>query len=98
VHWDPFLHTWVATRYDDVATVLHRFSANRTPTPDQLVALGMESFRPVAEVMVRQMLYLDPPQHTRVRVLAANVFTPRRVDAFRDYVGAVVDRLLDAVH
>jgi hypothetical protein len=98
VHWDPFLHTWVATRYDDVATVLHQYSANRTPSPEQLTALGMDAFRPVAEVMVRQMLYLDPPQHTRVRVLAANVFTPRRVDAYRDHIATVVDSLLDAVH
>ncbi len=98
VHWDPFLHTWIATRYDDVATVLHQYSANRTPSPEQLAALGMDAFRPVAEVMVRQMLYLDPPQHTRVRVLAANVFTPRRVDTYHDYVATVVDALLDAVH
>lgn len=33
VHWDPFLHTWVVTRYKDVITVLHDFSANRTPRP-----------------------------------------------------------------
>ena len=25
VHWDPFLHAWVVTRYPDVITVLHRF-------------------------------------------------------------------------
>ena len=36
VHWDPFLHAWVVTRYADVVTVLHdvTFSAHRTPTPD----------------------------------------------------------------
>ena len=33
VHWDPYLHAWIVTRYDDVVTVLHRFSADRTPTP-----------------------------------------------------------------
>ena len=31
VHWDPFLHAWVVTRYADVITVFQRFSANRTP-------------------------------------------------------------------
>ena len=59
---------WVVTRYDDVMTVLHRYSAERTPTPDQLEALGLEALAPVARVMVRQMLYLDPPEHTRVPV------------------------------
>ena len=31
VHWDPFLHAWVVTRYEDVLHVLLTFSANRTP-------------------------------------------------------------------
>ena len=26
VHWDPYLHAWVVTRYEDVVTVLHRFN------------------------------------------------------------------------
>jgi cytochrome P450 len=95
VHWDPYLHTWVATRYADVMTVLHTCSADRTPTPEQLAALGMEAFSPVARVMVRQMLYLDPPQHTRVRSLAARGFTPRRVEVLRDQVAGIVYRLLD---
>ena len=43
VHWDPFLHAWVVTRYADVVTVLHRFSADRTPTPEQLAALGLQT-------------------------------------------------------
>src|SRR6202163_316061 len=41
VHWDPFLHAWVVTRYADVVTVLHDFSADRTPTPEQLTAMGL---------------------------------------------------------
>jgi len=27
VHWDPFLHAWVVTRYDDVMHVLLNYSA-----------------------------------------------------------------------
>ncbi|HEY3117660.1 MAG TPA: hypothetical protein VGK54_13035, partial [Chloroflexota bacterium] len=43
VHWDPFLHAWVVTRYRDVVHVLHYFSANRTPTPEQLSAMGLSA-------------------------------------------------------
>src|SRR5579885_145810 len=32
VHWDPFLHAWVVTRYADVITVLRDFSAARAPS------------------------------------------------------------------
>ena len=75
VHWDPFLHAWVVTRYSDVVHVLHHFSANRTPTPEQLSALNLSALNPIAEVMVRQMLFLDPPDHTRLRTLASAAFT-----------------------
>src|SRR5437667_11444827 len=61
VHWDPFLHAWVVTRYADVVTVFQRFSANRTHTPEKLNALGLSRLTPLAQVMVLQMLLLDPP-------------------------------------
>jgi cytochrome P450 len=97
VHWDPYLHAWVVTRYADVVTVLHRFSAARTPTPDQLDAIGLSSLAPLAAVMVRQMLFLDPPAHTRIRGLAAQAFTPRRVAALHEHIQQITDTLLDAV-
>jgi pimeloyl-[acyl-carrier protein] synthase len=97
IHWDPFLHAWVVTRYADVVTVLHRFSANRTPTPEQLAALGLETLTPVAKVMVRQMLFLDAPSHTRIRGLASQAFTPRRVERLREHIQDIMDGLLDAV-
>jgi cytochrome P450 len=97
VYWDPFLHTWVVTRYADVITVLQHFSASRTPTPDQLIALGLTQLTPLAEVLVRQMLFLDPPAHGRIRNLAARAFTPRRVEQMRAHIQDIADRLLDAV-
>src|SRR5207302_8894594 len=56
VHWDPFLHAWVVTRYPDVVRVLREFSAGRTPTPEQLTAMGLPGLNPIAPVMVKQML------------------------------------------
>jgi len=97
VHWDPYLHAWVVTRYADVVTVLHRFSAARTPTPEQLDAIGLSSLAPVAALMVRQMLFLDAPAHTRIRSLAAQAFTPRRVAELRRHIQEIADTLLDAV-
>src|SRR3981189_2248422 len=55
VHWDPFLHAWVVTRYNDVVNVLHNFSALRTPTPEQLSAMGLEQMIPIAQLMVKLM-------------------------------------------
>src|SRR6478609_1051270 len=64
VHWDPFLHAWVVTSYAHVLTVLHNFSADRTPTPEHLAAIGLGDLAPIARVMVKQMLFLDAPAHT----------------------------------
>ena len=97
VHWDQYLHAWVVTRYDDVITVFQQMSAERTPTPERLAALGMERLGPIARVMVRQMLFLDPPEHTRVRRLAAAAFTPRRVERLRGRIEEIAEDLLDQV-
>jgi len=97
VHWDPFLHAWVVTRYADVVSVFQRFSANRTYTPEQLSSLGMSAMGPIARLMVQQMLFMDPPAHTRIRSLAAKAFTPRRVEQLRSHIEDIVDGLLDAV-
>src|SRR6059058_4640144 len=86
VHWDPYLHAWVVTRYEDVSTVLHRFRAARTPSPERLEDLGMGALTPIAALMVRQMLFLDPPEHGRVRRLASAAFTSRRIAHLRDHI------------
>lgn len=97
VHWDHYLHAWVVTRYTDVITVLYHYSANRTPTPEQLTEMGLAALNPVAQVMVKQMLFLDPPAHTRLRSLASTAFTPDRVRVLRNHIQDIADRLFDAV-
>src|SRR5205809_3634100 len=81
VHWDPYLHAWLVTRYADVVTVLQHFEAARSPSPEQLTAIGLSQLNPIAQVLVRQMLFLDPPAHTRLRGLCAAAFTPARVES-----------------
>jgi len=97
VHWDPFLHAWIVTRYPDVLEVLHTYSADRTPTPEQLSAMGLTQLNPIAQVMVKQMLFMDAPAHTRLRSLAAKAFTPARVEQLRDHIREIVNRLLDGI-
>jgi hypothetical protein len=97
VHWDVFLHTWVVTRYADVLEVLHTFSADRTHTPEKLKSMGLSEMGPIAQLMVKQMLFLDPPAHTRLRSLASQAFSPARVAVLRTHIREIVNRLLDAV-
>jgi pimeloyl-[acyl-carrier protein] synthase len=97
VHWDPFLHTWVVTRYVDVLEVLLTFSADRTHTPEKLRAMGLSEMGPIAQLMVKQMLFMDPPAHTRLRSLASQAFSPARVAVLRSHIREIANRLLDAV-
>lgn len=97
VHWDPFLHAWVVTRYADVLEVLLTFSADRTPTPAQLDEMGLSSLNPIASVMVKQMLFLDAPAHTRLRGLSSKAFTPARVEQLRGHIQDITKGLLDGL-
>jgi hypothetical protein len=96
VHWDPFLHAWVVTRYEDVLHVLMHYTANRTPTPEYFEAMGMSELAPIARLMVRLMLFQDGQAHTRLRSLCAYAFTPARIAALRRHIQEIADRLIDA--
>ncbi|HEX3682081.1 MAG TPA: cytochrome P450 [Bryobacteraceae bacterium] len=95
VHWDPLLHAWCVTRYADVVTVLHRFSADRTLSAEQLTAMGLGALTPIVGVMKRQMLFRDPPYHSRLRSLCASAFTPARVAVLRAHIQDVVNALVN---
>jgi len=99
VFWDPFLHAWAVTRYADVVTVLQSFSADRTLTEEQLTSMGLEALIPIVQVMKRQMLFRDPPYHSRLRSLCAAAFTPSRVAVLRtriqDIVNGLINRFID---
>src|SRR5438477_5699060 len=91
VHWDPFLPAWVVTRYRDVIRVLYGFSADCTPTPEQLTAMGLSALNPIAQVLVKQMLFMDAPAHTRLRALASSAFTPSKVELLRSHIQEIAD-------
>jgi cytochrome P450 len=95
VHWDE-RGSWVLTRYADVVAALRdsRLSAERFSL--DVSGLPAEVQRPV-RALARQMLFLDPPDHTRLRTLAAKAFTPRMVEMMRLSIQRIVDDLLDAV-
>src|ERR1700730_1300299 len=97
VHWDPYLHAWIVTRYADVVSVLTSFSADRAPSPEFFESLSAREVGPIAKVMVKQMLFMDPPAHTRLRKLAAPAFMPARVSVLRDHIQEIATKLIDDI-
>lgn len=99
VFFSPVLRSWILTRHRDVLRVLgdDRFSVERERSElfrkmDLLGGLHPE----FAEAVRRNLLMLDPPDHTRLRRLVSRAFTPRRIDALRPRVAALASDLLDA--
>jgi cytochrome P450 len=90
---------WLVTRYDDVAMVLkdERFVKNTSNalTPEQ--AANQPWFRRVFKSLGRNMLDLDPPDHTRLRALVHKTFTPRLIEQMRERIQGLTDELLDNV-
>ena len=95
VHWDPYMHAWVVTSYPEVITVLMNYSANRTPAPAYLDRLGLSFMKPFSEMMLRQMMFMDAADHTRLRSICSAAFTPRKVEELRRTIESIADELLD---
>lgn len=94
----PIFHTehpswpggyWNAVRHGDVQGISRDSSVwSSQPTP----------FLEVGEDAASSMLLisLDPPDHTKMRLLVNRGFTPRRVQDLTGKIQATIDRLLDA--
>jgi cytochrome P450 len=48
-------------------------------------------------VKTQSLLFMDPPDHTRLRNLVARAFTPRRIEGLRAATEAITAELLDAM-
>jgi cytochrome P450 len=89
---------WLVTRYDDVAMILKddRFAKDRTRAlaPEQMKKQPWVPalFRPLE----RNMLDVDPPDHTRLRALVQKAFTPSVVEQMRQRIVKLTEDLLDS--
>ena len=95
VHRSRVLNAWVFTRHADVEAILRDFRrfSNR---PDS-VSPDRRRRRSVPPRADWTMLFLDPPDHTRLRSLVNQAFTPRVVDALEPHIRTVMRELVDAV-
>jgi cytochrome P450 PksS len=82
---------WLVTRYDDVLTVLK----------DERISKEWDGMAPGFLIRLlgpisRNMLSLDPPDHTRLRGLVNKAFTPRLVEGQRERIATICGDLLRA--
>ncbi len=89
---------WVLTRYADCQRVLRDPHVSKDFS-GATRALGLSEEQQAEQAAFRDdhsnMLFADPPDHTRLRGLATRAFTPRTVEALRGRIVALVDELID---
>lgn len=91
--WDEL----ILFRHADCEAVLrdHRFSSNPQHRRLQLPADEQDVRTRLSGTNANVLLFIDPPDHTRIRRLVSKAFTPRRVEEMRPHIQEIVDGILD---
>nr|WP_131925610.1 cytochrome P450 [Hazenella coriacea] len=87
---------WLITRYEDCMV----FLKDPRITRDVKNVMSEEQIKKInisddIEFVSDHMLFKDPPDHTRLRSLVHQAFTPRMIENLRTSIEQIVERLLD---
>ena len=81
---------YAVSSYAAIEALLHDPRMSKEQRKSNVAVTGARQIEP------QPFLFLDPPEHDRLRRLVMDQFTPARVDAMEGRVVAIVDELLDA--
>lgn len=90
VRWDGELGAYLVCGFDEASAVLRGSGWSSDPRLSPLAC------RELRELPPGGLMFLDPPDHTRLRNLLSPPFTPRAIERLRPRVTAIVDAVLDA--
>ncbi|GGY59283.1 MULTISPECIES: cytochrome P450 family protein [Streptomyces] len=87
---------WLVTRYEDAKNALAdpRLSKDPNRVGERWRATVAQPTDGEDASLVRHLLNVDPPDHTRLRRLVHKGFTPRRIEALRGRIQEITDGLL----
>lgn len=103
VYWSEAWGAWLITRYDDAVATLrdHQRFSSKGRLVELIDALPPETRTeagPLREhFSTSGLIHTDPPDHTRMRSLIKQAFSPRVVAALEPRIQRIVDERLDAL-
>jgi cytochrome P450 len=101
VFHDDVTDTWIVTRYEDVRAVLNDFEtfSSRTLRTPVVPPPEFGGRLPQHDLFASTVLFLDPPEHTRVRKLMNRTLTAKRMvdqaPTIRRIAHEVIDGFID---
>ena len=91
---------WFLTGYEETSQMLRdkRFGRGYDDPEAMVRRFGPTAMaEPAVVELTHMMLMRDPPDHTRLRGLVTKAFTARRIEALRDGIQQLTDRLIDKI-
>src|SRR5687768_12721146 len=91
-HFDDS-NLWFVSGFAEAAAVLRHPASSVDPTSGEITGwLGDSPMAPMIEALLSKvMLFVDAPDHTRLRSLVASAFTPSVVEGLRPRVRQLAD-------
>jgi pimeloyl-[acyl-carrier protein] synthase len=97
IHWSRLSSAWVVSRYQDIDTILRdhqRFSNDFEHRTRSRRRQGQ-----LSPAVDKNMLFVDPPDHTHLRSLVSKAFTPKTIETMelrvRETMAALLDQISD---
>ena len=97
VHKVGFSNLWVLTRFEDCRAAMLDDRLGKATSGDEMPSLMPGAVYSQDPDRERSILFLNPPEHTRLRSLVSQALTPARIESLRPSVEAMTSELLDHV-
>ena len=95
VHRSRLINAWMFSRHADVDAILRDYRHFGNDPRDGTLSPRQRAMLPPADEFT--MLFLDPPDNTRLRALVNKAFTPKTVNALEPHIRSILATLLDDI-
>jgi cytochrome P450 len=86
---------WVFTSWESCSAAFRSPAFGQGEAAELVRSDPRHEWSTVLQSLGQMMVFMDPPDHTRLRRIVSRAFTPKVVEELRPYVQQVVDDLLD---